>query len=115
MAESDWTNDFDILLDSAVDQIRARLPVALAKGAEHLRAESVKLVPIETGNLAASAEVIPGPMEAQVYYPGPYARNQHYSLWFKHTHGQALYLEQPTITEAERIFDIIADDLREAL
>lgn len=115
MAESDWDNEFDAVLDAAVADIEAALPGALAKGAGHLRGEAVKLTPVETGNLAGEAEVRGAGLDWEVYYPGPYARNQHYSLWFKHNHGQALFLEQPTITEAPKVIQIITDDLKDAL
>lgn len=115
MAESDWDNDFDAVLDAAVADIEAALPAALAKGAEYLRAEAVKLTPVETGNLAGEAEVRGAALDWEVYYPGPYARRQHYELSYRHTHGQALFLEQPTITEAPKVIQIIADDVRDAL
>lgn len=107
--------DFGDILDAAGARIEAALPAALAKAAEHVRGIAAELTPVETGHLVGSAEVKVAGLEAQIYYPGPYARFQHYELGLRHTHGQALYLEQPMITEANKVFDIIADEIGKAL
>jgi hypothetical protein len=115
MAES---GDFEEMLDALDSRIMAALVPAVAKALEHVRGESVKLAPVESGNLAGSAgvtvfEAVGGgaSVTGQLLYPGPYARNQHYSLDFRHTHGQALYLEQPMITEAGKAIKIISDEI----
>ncbi|QWT24942.1 minor capsid protein [Subtercola sp. PAMC28395] len=92
-------------------KITAALPGILAKAMEHVRAVSADLTPIETGHLVGSASVTATTDEARLLYPGPYARYQHYGLDFRHTHGQALFLEQPMITEAPKVLKIIADEL----
>ena len=116
---ADWDSDFGEVLDAAAARIEAVLPIALAKAAEHVRGEAAKLTPIETGHLVGSAEVrvhqdgaLPW---AEIYYPGPYARYQHYELQLRHTHGQALYLEQPMITETQKVVQIIAGEIRDVL
>lgn len=106
--------DFIEMLDSLDDRLRAAEPAALGKGAEHVRSVAAPLTPKDTGNLVGSASVVVTPGEADIIYPGPYARNQHYTLDFRHTTGQALYLEQPMITEAAKVLKIVANTLGEA-
>lgn len=110
----DGAEDFIAALDALDERISALTTKALARAMEHVRAVAAALTPVETGRLVGSASVTAVGLEARLLYPGPYARNQHYSLDFKHTHGQALYLEQPMITEAPYVFKIIADMLGEA-
>jgi hypothetical protein len=105
------TGDFEEALDGLDSRVTAALTPALAKAMEHVRGVAVELTPKETGHLAGSAGVTVEGLEAQLKYPGPYARNQHYSLDFRHTNGQALYLEQPMITEAAKAIQIIADEI----
>lgn len=108
-------SDFISALDGLEERLNVAMPIALAKGMEHVRGVSAELAPVETGNLAGSAGVTVAGDEADLLYPGPYARYQHYGLDFRHPiHGQALYLEQPMITEAPKVLKIVADTLREA-
>lgn len=103
-------------LDETVAAIEAARPIALARGAEHVRGVSVDLAPVLNGDLRASAGVTVYNDEAQVTYDSVYARYQHYGLDFQHPQGgQALFLEQPMITEAETVAQIMADTIREAL
>lgn len=103
-------------LDDTIAAIEAVKPIALARAAEHVRGVSVELAPIESGDLRASAGVTVTGDEAHVQYDSVYARYQHYGLDFRHPQGgQALYLEQPMITEAGAAAQIIADTLREVL
>lgn len=96
--------------------IRAAAPAATLTGAEYLKAEAQKRTPVETGDLRGSADARPaGPMRAEVYFPGPYARYQHFGLDFRHEEGQALYLEEPTVSEAERTIRVVANVLRGVL
>lgn len=104
-------DDFEAYLDGVDERISAAITPALGRAMEHVRSVAVPLTPIETGQLAGSAAVTALGDEAELYYPGPYARNQHYTLSFHHNHGQALYLEQPMITEAATVLKMIADDL----
>jgi hypothetical protein len=103
--------DFEEVLDGLDSRITAALTPALAKAMEHVRGVAVSLTPKETGHLAGAAGVTVEGLEAQLKYPGPYARNQHYSLDFRHTNGQALYLEQPMITEAPQVLKILSDEI----
>lgn len=114
----DWdTGGFEAHLDELVGNVTAAAPFAVGRAAEHIRAVSTTLAPILTGTLRAEAEVKAiSHHEFRVYYPGPYARYQHYGLDFKHPQGgQALYLQQPMVTEAEQCFQIMADTIREAM
>jgi hypothetical protein len=92
-------------------------PAALAQGMEHIRAAAVELTPVETGRLAGSAtvHVDPEQHQASISYAGPYARYQHERLDLKHEHGQAKYLEQPMVTETEKVIGIVTDVLKKAL
>jgi hypothetical protein len=104
--------DFAIHLQQITDEVIAAVPEASAKGMEYLRGVAVSKTPIETGNLRSEAEVKAHPDGAEVYYPGPYARYQHYELQLRHEDGQALYLEQPLVTETPAILAIVAQELR---
>lgn len=107
--------DFIAALEGLDERITALITKALAKAMEHVKTVSVSLAPVESGHLRGSAGVTVVGLEARLLYPGPYARYQHYGLDFKHPlGGQALYLEQPMITEAPYVFQIIADMLGEA-
>lgn len=112
----EWSVDF-----SALDEMTARIdgatPLAVVRAAEHIRRVSVELAPIETGNLRGSAEArLISHSTARVYYPGPYARYQHFELQLRHSNGgQALYLEQPMITEAPKVIVIMTQTILEAM
>jgi hypothetical protein len=104
--------DFEEALDGLDSRIMAALTPALAKAMEHVRGVAVSLTPVETGHLRGAAGVTVEGLEAQLKYPGPYARYIHYGLDFRHPMGgQALYLEQPMITEAPKALKIIADEI----
>jgi len=82
---------------------------------EHVRGVAVALTPYESGDLAGTATVSLDGNEATITYDGPYARNQHESLHFRHEKGQAKYLEQPMNTEKPVVMQMIAKEIREAL
>lgn len=103
--------DFDPL----IARVHAAAGGAVLLGAEHLKAEAQRRTPVESTNLRGSADAKPaGPMRAEVFYPGPYARYQHYVMDLRHEHGQARYLEEPTVTEAEGIIRVVAEGIRGA-
>ena len=106
---------FSIHVDKITDELIDAIPAATFKAMEHLRQVAVSKTPIETGDLRASASVEPIPNGAKVYYPGPYARYQHYVLDLRHEVGQALYLEQPLVQETQKILEIVATELRAVL
>jgi len=107
--------EFDLHLDRVDEAVKAAIPVALGKAMEHVRGEAVKQTPVESGNLAGSAGVTVKDNEATLLFPGPYARYQHYGLDFHHNHGNALFLELPMVTEAPKVIEIIADELRKVI
>lgn len=98
-------------LDDILGRIRAAAPQASFKAMEHLREVAVSRAPLETGNMRAEAETIPGPMGASVYFPGPYSRYQHYELQLRHEEGQALYLAQSVATESDAVIGILNAEL----
>jgi len=109
--------NFSIHVDKITDELMEAIPAATFKAMEHLREVAVSKTPIETGDLRDSASVtnMIDKHGARVYYPGPYARYQHYRLDLRHEVGQALYLEQPLVQETEKILEIVATDLRRVL
>jgi ribosomal protein L31E len=106
---------FDIYLDEINARVIAAIPGAAARAMEMIRTEVARQTPIDTGNLVGSEEVVPHEDGADIYIPGPYSRNQHYSLDFHHDTGNALYLELPMVQKAPEAVQMIADDLRKAI
>lgn len=104
-------DNFEDALDGLDARVHAALTPAIAKALEHVRGVSVGLAPKESGHMAGSAGVTVEGTDGQLLYPGPYSRNQHYSLDFRHTNGQALFLEQPMLTEAPKVFQILSDEI----
>lgn len=111
---ADDEGDFIAKLEMVDEQLDDLIPIAVGRGMEHVRTVSTELTPVRDGFLVGSADVTVHGNEAQLKFSGPYARRQHFELTWKHTKGQALYLEQPMRTEAGKVLDIIADTLGEA-
>ena len=107
--------DFGDVLNAFDDGLNAAMPIALMRAAEHVRGVAVELTPIEEGDLRQSAGTRLFGDEARIEYNSVYARYQHYGLDFRHPRGgQALFLEQPMVTEVPAVQQIIADTFREA-
>jgi len=108
---------FSIHMDKITDAVVAAIPDASFKAMEHLREVAVSKTPMETGHLRAGASTVNtiDSKGAAVYYPGPYARYQHYELQLRHEVGQSLYLEQPLVQETEKILEITATELRKVI
>lgn len=90
----------------------------LRLAAEHLLAESQRLVPIEEATLERSgvASVDESKGQAAVSYGTVYAVRQHEELTWRHDPGrQAKYLEQPFETEKAVFRDLIAAAIRRSL
>lgn len=98
-------------LDALTARIRAATPQAAFVAMEYLRGVTVEKTPRESGNLRDGAHVDKTATGATLTYEGPYARNQHYSLNFRHAVGQALYLEQPMVAETPEIVRILGTEL----
>lgn len=111
------TDNFSIYLDEITQNVVDAIPGAAFKAMEHLHQVAVNKTPMESGNLRDESAVVNdvATRGASVYYPGPYARYQHYELQLRHEVGQALYLEQPLVQETETILEIVATELRKAI
>jgi hypothetical protein len=106
---------FDLHLQQINEQVHAAIVPASMRAMEHVRGVVASQTPVDTGNLVGSEEVRPMADGAEIYIPGPYARNQHYTLDFHHTVGNALYLELPMMTEGQKAIDMLRDDLGKAM
>jgi hypothetical protein len=108
--------DFDLHFDDIAAKVHAALPALAMTAMEAIvRPEVARQTPVETGNLVGSEEVRPISSGAEIYIPGPYARNQHFSLDFHHNTGNALYLEIPMLTKAPDVIKFIGDELRKLM
>ncbi|WP_333811100.1 hypothetical protein [Timonella senegalensis] len=95
--------------------LAAAITAGLKDGAEHILAESLKLVPLEEATLARSGKAEAAGTEAVVSYDTVYAPRQHEELDWQHAEGrQAKYLEQPVTTEADKVLGLIADQIGKA-
>ncbi|PVC91414.1 hypothetical protein DBP19_16470 [Streptomyces sp. CS090A] len=86
--------------------------------AEHVLAESRKVVPIEEATLERSgvATVDETRLTAAVSYDTPYAVRQHEELNYRHDAGRtAKYLERPLTEQVDTVAEIIAAQLRRSL
>lgn len=105
-----WQDNIDF--DGLMDRLHAAEPEAIARGLEHIRGVSNSLTPIETGNLIGSSAVeIDQPDSGYVSYKTAYAHRQHEELTWRHEHGQAKYLEQPMVTEADKALQIVGESI----
>lgn len=107
-------SDFFAKIDAVDAAMTDLVPLAVGRGAEHVRTVAIPLTPLRDGDLRAGAGVTVHGDEAHLTFKGPYARRQHFELDWKHTTGQALYLEQPMRTEADAVIQIMSDTLGEA-
>ncbi|WP_370420337.1 minor capsid protein [Streptomyces sp. QH1-20] len=104
--------------DQAMRGTRAGAVRGLRLAAEHILAESRKIVPLEEGRLERSgtATVDEGTLTAAVAYDTPYAARQHEQLNQRHSPGRsAKYLERPMGSEAQTVAELIAAQLRRSL
>lgn len=106
---------FDLHLDDIAARVKAIETPAAMEAMEHVRGEVARQTPVETGHLVGSEDVQPIPDGARIYIPGPYARRQHYELSYRHTTGNALYLELPMLKEAPTVVKMIGDAIRKVL
>jgi hypothetical protein len=97
---------------------RAGRNKGLRLAAEHLLAESQRIVPIEEATLERSgvASVDESKGQAAVSYDTVYAVRQHEELTWRHDPGrQAKYLEQPFAAEQDVLHGIVAAQIRRSL
>ncbi|MGF0176716.1 hypothetical protein ACQF36_41560 [Streptomyces sp. Marseille-Q5077] len=103
---------------AALRGTRAGAVRGLRLAAEHVLAESRKIVPIEEATLERSgvATVDESSLTAAVSYDTPYAIRQHEKLNYRHDAGRsAKYLERPLTEQASTVAEIIAAQLRRSL
>lgn len=104
-------------------KIEAAVPIALGRGAEHLRTVAVSRTPNRTGGLAGSAGVtVYGSglsCYAEVKYPGPFAAFQNrgmratgdYIIRNRPAGGMTGFLSVSVADQREAILAIIADTI----
>jgi hypothetical protein len=103
---------------AALRGTRAGAVRGLRLAAEHVLAESRRIVPIEEATLERSgvATVDESSLTAAVSYDTPYAIRQHEEMNYRHDAGRsAKYLERPLAQEAGTVAEIIAAQLRRSL
>jgi hypothetical protein len=105
---------FEAYLDGIEERVDAAIPGASFKAMEHLREVAVSRTPLETGDLRAGAHTTSGPHGAEVTYPGPYARYQHYEI-LRHEVGQRLYLTSAVETETPKVLEILGQEIHRAM
>ncbi|SDP74180.1 hypothetical protein SAMN04487914_13249 [Arthrobacter sp. ok909] len=111
---------FDALIDDITARVEEAIPGASFKAMEHVREIAVSRALLETGNLRTSAETIPAPNGAAVYFPGPYSRYQEFGIshsgeQLRHETGQSLYLTSTIIQEAPKVLEILETEIRSAI
>ncbi|MFC8584224.1 hypothetical protein ACFUGD_06665 [Streptomyces sp. NPDC057217] len=97
---------------------RAGAVQGLRLSAEHLLAETRKVVPIEEATLERSgvASVDETTLTAAVSYDTPYAVRQHEDMDLRHDAGRtAKYVERPLVENSGEVQQIIAAQVRRAL
>ncbi len=106
MVQIQWNGNLD---DGDIER-------AMQAGAELLLDESNRKAPIETGALIRSGVAKAEGNKAAVGYNTPYAIKQHEELGYQHDQGrEAKYLENALMNNKTRIFDAVADEIRQAL
>lgn len=85
--------------------------------AEHVLEEANRLVPLQEGTLMRSgvASVDDSKLRAAVSYDTPYAVLQHEEMGYKHTRGQAKYLEMPLVASKDVGMKLVAREVKSEL
>lgn len=110
--------ELSAVLKKIPEDIRGESKTALKKICANLQAESVKLAPKKTGALRRSchyevADTGKG-LSAYVGYFVPYATRQHESLTYRHTQGQAKFLETPFKQNSDKYIEYMTEAIRKA-
>lgn len=105
---------FSVHLDQITDAVIAAIPAASFKAMEHVREVAVSRTPLESGDLRAGASTTSGPHGAEVTYPGPYARYQHFEI-LRHEVGQRLYLTSAILSETPKVIEILTNELSKVI
>lgn len=105
---------FSVELERITEAVVAAIPAAAAKAMAHLHQVAVDRTPLQDGNLRGWSYVESVPGGANVVYPGPYARYQHYEI-LRHEVGQRLYLSSAVLSETPKVLEILATELRKEI
>lgn len=111
------------VLTALVAQAPQIVGAALYREGEAIMTESKKLCPVDLGNLRSTGHVTPpeehgGHVTVTLGYGGPaakYAVAQHERLDFKHTVGQAKYLEEPMLAASQGLDARIAQSIKKGI
>lgn len=106
---------FEPPLEDPIKALHKHANKALGKAAEHVLAESNKMVPLEEGTLQRSGVADTDTdkrLTASVSYNTPYAARQHEELSYQHDAGRrAKFLELALVNSQQEVLKIIADEI----
>lgn len=105
---------FSIHLDEVTDAVMDAIPAASFKAMAHVHRVAVNRTPLDTGDLRGESYIKATPHGADIVYPGPYARYQHYEI-LRHDVGERLYLEKSVLSETPKALEILAQELRKVI
>lgn len=117
----DYDNFEKVVSDYTVDEVEKALPQVLSEEAQVIFRNSQRIVPVKTGTLRRSGQIIPPrkkgtKWEVVIGYGGAasaYALQQHENLRYKHQQGKsAKYLEIPTQQQSKKMPEAIKRRLK---
>lgn len=117
----DYNNFEKVVSDYTAQEVEAAMPQVLTEEAQIIFRESQRLVPVKTGVLRASGQIVPprkkgSNWEVVIGYGGAassYALEQHENLRYRHKEGKsAKYLEIPAQQRSAQMADAIKNRLR---
>lgn len=104
-----WTpNKSDIALHRKI------VEQSLKDGAEFLLEDANRRVPIGIGTMKRSGTVTADGLKAAVAYDTPYAPRQHEATHYRHTYGEAKWLQRTFGQKRDRVGRLIADRIKAA-
>lgn len=117
----DYNNFSRVVSDYTVNEVEAAMPQVLNEEAQLIFRDSQRLVPVKTGVLRASGQIVPPRKKGNNYevvigYGGAassYALEQHENLLYRHKEGKsAKYLEIPAQQRSAKMPEAIKNRLR---
>lgn len=117
----DYNNFEKVVSDYTVNEVEQAMPQVLNEEAQLIFRESQRLVPVKTGVLRASGQIVPprkkgNNFEVVIGYGGAassYALEQHENMRYRHKEGKsAKYLEIPAQQRAQTMPEMISRRLR---
>ena len=117
----DYNNFEKVVSDYTMQEVEQAMPQALNEEAQLVFRDSQRLVPVKTGILRASGQIVPPRKkgknwEVVIGYGGAassYALEQHENLQYRHKEGKsAKFLEIPAQQRAQKSADAIKNRLR---